>query len=108
MQYKSLFEWLLYIEKNSIHIDHPNLDHLKIIAKRLNIYPILNPVITVTGTNGKGSCVTLLTQILQNAGYKIGKYTSPHLLNYHERIICNDKPVTDDELCEAFTLIEKK
>lgn len=104
---KNINEWLYYIENNFTHINHLNLDHLKIIAKRLNIYPILNPVITVTGTNGKGSCVTLLTQILQNAGYKIGKYTSPHLLNYHERIICNDKPVTDSELCEAFTLIEK-
>lgn len=107
MQNKILSEWLYYIEKNSIHINHPNLDHLKIIAKRLNIFPVCNPVITVTGTNGKGSCVTLLTQILQNSGYKIGKYTSPHLLDYLERIICNNQTITDTELCDAFARIEK-
>ncbi len=107
MQNKTLIEWLSEIEKHSNHIHRPHLEHLKIIANRLDIWPISTPVITVTGTNGKGSCVALLNDILQNAGYKIGKYTSPHLLRYHERIICNNQTVTDQQLCEAFSLIEK-
>ena len=64
-------------------------------------------VISVAGTNGKGSSITLLDQILRNAGYKIGRYTSPHLLRYNERICINGQEVTDTELCESFDRIDR-
>ncbi len=108
MQIKTLSEWLCYFESLSPQPQRINLNHLKLIAERLNIYPTSQPVITVTGTNGKGSCVALLSAILRHAGYKIGTYTSPHLLSYHERIVCDNHHVTDQQLCLAFELIEQQ
>ena len=63
-------------------------------------------VITVAGTNGKGSTVAMLEGILLAAGYKVGAYTSPHLITYNERVRLNGCPVSDDALCEAFERIE--
>jgi len=62
-------------------------------------------VITVAGTNGKGSCVTSTAALLQATGVSVGVYTSPHLLYYNERIRINDDVATDDEICRAFTVI---
>jgi dihydrofolate synthase/folylpolyglutamate synthase len=63
-------------------------------------------VITVSGTNGKGSTVAMLETILRGAGYRVGAYTSPHLMRYNERIRIDGRAVTDDELCAAFERIE--
>jgi dihydrofolate synthase/folylpolyglutamate synthase len=63
-------------------------------------------VITISGTNGKGSTVAMLETILRGAGYRVGAYTSPHLIRYNERIRIDGRPVTDDELCAAFERIE--
>jgi len=62
--------------------------------------------ITISGTNGKGSATAMGEAILRRAGYKVGAYTSPHLIAYNERIRINGQPVTDDELCAAFERIE--
>jgi len=64
-------------------------------------------VITVAGTNGKGSSVAMLEAILQAAGYRTGCYTSPHLVSYNERIRLEGKPVPDNVICEAFDRIDK-
>ncbi|NDH09580.1 MAG: bifunctional tetrahydrofolate synthase/dihydrofolate synthase [Gammaproteobacteria bacterium] len=64
------------------------------------------PVVTVTGTNGKGSTVTALKSIYQAAGFMAGVYTSPHLLSYHERISVNDKMISEDELIEAIRAVD--
>jgi dihydrofolate synthase/folylpolyglutamate synthase len=61
----------------------------------------------VGGTNGKGSSVALLTTILRAAGYRVGTYTSPHLLRYNERVRLNGVPASDDRLCEAFEAVER-
>lgn len=63
-------------------------------------------VITVGGTNGKGSTVTMCDAILRAAGFSVGSYTSPHLVHYNERIRINGRLVTDDELCRAFERVE--
>jgi dihydrofolate synthase / folylpolyglutamate synthase len=63
-------------------------------------------VITVSGTNGKGSTVGMLEAILAAAGYRVGAYTSPHLIRYNERIRLAGRPATDVELCAAFARIE--
>ena len=76
------------------------------------VYDALNPAhikpltITVAGTNGKGSCVAYLEAIYKTQGYRVGAYTSPHILKYNERIKINGKPVDDETICEAFTRLE--
>jgi dihydrofolate synthase/folylpolyglutamate synthase len=65
------------------------------------------PVITVGGTNGKGSTCALLERILLAAGYRVGLYTSPHLLRYNERVRVNGVPVADADLCAAFARVEQ-
>ena len=64
------------------------------------------PVIIVGGTNGKGSTCAYLENIIDRAGYKVGCYTSPHLLAYNERVRLNGKPVSDEALCAAFARVE--
>ena len=64
------------------------------------------PIITVAGTNGKGSTVAYLASILNAAGYRVGSYTSPHLFRFNERIRLNQKEVEDDALCAAFAEVE--
>ena len=67
-----------------------------------------NPVtLTVGGTNGKGSSVALLDSILRAEGYRVGAYTSPHLLRYNERIKVNGEPADDAAICAAFERIER-
>lgn len=64
------------------------------------------PVITVGGTNGKGSTCAMLEAILRAGGYRVGLYTSPHLLDYNERIRVEGASVDDRRLCEAFERVE--
>ncbi len=64
------------------------------------------PVITVAGTNGKGSTCAYLENIIDRAGYRVACYTSPHILDYNERVRLNGQPVSDDALCAAFARVE--
>lgn len=76
------------------------------------VYDALNPrhhkplTITVAGTNGKGSCVAYLEAIYKAQGYRVGSYTSPHIIKYNERIKIAGEPVSDELICEAFARIE--
>ncbi len=104
----SLSSWLTYLEKkpkNSLE-KCEQFRQFKKLTRLLNLTVWNNPVITVTGTNGKGSCVALLSTILKAAGYRVGSYTSPHLLHYNERIQINNHPVSDEALCRTFAYIE--
>ncbi len=83
-----------------------DLNHLKNIAKELNLIPVNKPTMVIGGTNGKGSCVAIASHILQAAGYNVGAFTSPHLFHYNERIQCNGVPVTDAEINEAFACLK--
>ena len=65
------------------------------------------PVITVGGTNGKGSTCAMLESILRAAGYRTGLYTSPHLVRYNERVRIAGLEVEDSPLCEAFAAVEQ-
>lgn len=100
-------DWLNYLETC-----HPNaidlgLARIEIVAARLEVLHFDCPIITVAGTNGKGSCVALIQAILAAAGYRVGTYSSPHLLVYNERIQIAGEPVSDSVLCEAFNCIAK-
>src|SRR5262245_52857719 len=103
---RSLADWLAWQEKL-----HPNaidlgLERLKCTLARLNWRRPACPVITVAGTNGKGSCVALTARILKEAGYRVGTFTSPHLLRYNERIAVDGVEVADEVLVDAFERID--
>ena len=107
MRFETLDGWLNWQESL-----HPNeidlgLDRVSQVLARLDL---LNPnftVITVAGTNGKGSSVAMLQSILLAAGYRVGTYTSPHLLRYNERIQISGVPVNDEVLCESFERVDQ-
>jgi len=101
----NLTDWLGYIE--SIHpstIDL-TLERIKIVIERLNL-DISFPILTVGGTNGKGSTCSILESIYKEAGYKVACYTSPHFLIFNERIKIQTLAVSDEVICEAFSRIE--
>lgn len=103
---KTLDQWLAYIE--SVHprkIDL-SLERVKAVALRLKLIPFSPFVITVAGTNGKGTTSTLLAKTLSDAGYRVGSSISPHLHRFNERIRINNIPVFDEEIVEAFEKIE--
>ena len=85
-----------------------NLSRIKEVANRLNVNKTKLKVFTVAGTNGKGSTVAILESILVENNYKVGSYTSPHLLEFNERIKINKKHAKTEEICNAFELIEEK
>jgi dihydrofolate synthase/folylpolyglutamate synthase len=82
------------------------LDRLRQVLDRLGWRRPPVPVITVAGTNGKGSVTAYCTAILRCAGYRVGTFTSPHLRDYRERIRVHDRLVTREELVQAFERIE--
>ena len=84
-----------------------NLSRVIEVAKKLKIDQPIPKVITVAGTNGKGSTVSILESILYESDYKVGSYTSPHLLNFNERIKIDKVPVKTDSICDAFESIEE-
>jgi len=106
MPARSLAEWLEYIER--IHPKSIELG-LERVAKVREALGGSSPaaVFTVAGTNGKGSTCAMLEAILLAAGYKVGLYTSPHLLRYNERVRLDGVPVADARLCEAFEAVER-
>lgn len=105
MRFKTLAEWLAWQESC-----HPKSIDLG-LARVREVYGRLGPMrtpltITVGGTNGKGSCIAFLNAILRAQGYRVGAYTSPHILRYNERIQVNGKPVSDESLCGAFSRVD--
>jgi len=76
------------------------------VFKRLALLPLPFAVFTVAGTNGKGSTVAMLDAILRAGGYRVGTYTSPHIVRYNERVRLHDRDATNTELCEAFARVE--
>lgn len=105
MQLDSLSAWLEWLEQNHPQEIDLGLERVACVAARM---ALLNPsakVITVAGTNGKGSCVTATAALLSSAGYSVGVYTSPHLIHYNERIAVDGKSVADEEICSAFAAI---
>jgi len=108
VKFKTLTEWLTWQESlNPKEIDL-GLDRVSQVLKNLNFSAdFFCPVITVAGTNGKGSTVAFIESILKQSDLAVGSYTSPHLFNYNERIKINQQPVSDEVLCEAFDVIDQ-
>ncbi len=110
---QNLDQWLARIEAM-----HPRgiagielgLDRVRAVSEQLGQQAVLTaaatPIFTVAGTNGKGSVVAYLANVLDRAGYKVGAYTSPHLIRFNERIRLNGEPVPDEALIAAFEQVE--
>jgi dihydrofolate synthase/folylpolyglutamate synthase len=102
---KNLAQWLSYIESLHPKSIAMGLDRVKLIINKMQLYPNFK-IVTVAGTNGKGSTCAMLEQIYKNAGYRVGCYSSPHLLRYNERVRVNGEEVSDADLCTAFTAVD--
>ncbi|MCP5346064.1 MAG: bifunctional tetrahydrofolate synthase/dihydrofolate synthase [Gammaproteobacteria bacterium] len=103
----NLSDWLGYIETLHVREIELGLERVREFAERLQLYPVSARVITVAGTNGKGSCVATLEALLLAQGFRVGAYTSPHLQRYNERIRTEGRDVSDAALCEAFARVEQ-
>lgn len=83
------------------------LERTNEVARRLGLLRPNAKVVTVAGTNGKGSCVAALSAILAQSHYRFGAFTSPHILHYNERIAVDGESVSDEKICAAFTAIDQ-
>lgn len=103
---RTLAEWLAYQEHVNPHSIELGLDRVREVWRRMGAVAPARRVITVGGTNGKGSTVALLEAMLRAAGRRVGSYTSPHLLRYNERVRIEGREAGDDTLIAAFERIE--
>ncbi|HCV92817.1 MAG TPA: bifunctional folylpolyglutamate synthase/dihydrofolate synthase [Gammaproteobacteria bacterium] len=103
---KTLDEWLDWQE--SLHTQEIDLGLERVQKVYRKLFPNGVPfqVITVAGTNGKGSTITFIDSIYQQSDFKIGAFTSPHLIKYNERFSVNGKMASDERICQAFDTIE--
>ena len=106
-RFQTLAGWLNWQEGLHPKKIDLGLERVADVASRLGTLQLEQTVITVAGTNGKGSSVAFLESILSAAGYRVGTYTSPHLFRYNERIRINSHEVDDAALCEAFAAVDE-
>ena len=104
-RFASLDAWLAWQERLHPSTIDLGLERVARVRAALGLKPFGCPVVTVGGTNGKGSCVALLESILGAQGVRVGTFTSPHLNRYNERIHVAGREVTDRELMDAFERI---
>ncbi len=102
----TLTEWLDHCERLHPKAIDMGLERVRIVAERMQIR-FDCPVITVAGTNGKGSTCAMLEAILSQAGYRTGVYSSPHLVHFEERLRLGQESVAATELVAAFARVER-
>ncbi|NOR69688.1 MAG: bifunctional folylpolyglutamate synthase/dihydrofolate synthase, partial [Methylomarinum sp.] len=105
-RFESLSDWLDWQEGFHPRSIDLGLERASNVFKVLNPEGIKPPTIVVAGTNGKGSCIAFLEAIYRAQGYRVGAYTSPHIIKYNERIRIDGQPVADDIICQAFERID--
>jgi len=105
-RFNTLADWLAWQESLHPHKIDLGLERVAAVAERLQLLHPAFTVVTVAGTNGKGSSVAMLEAVLRAAGYQTGTYTSPHLLRYNERIRINGLEIDDASLCSAFDAVD--
>lgn len=105
-RFATLEEWLRYLEQLNVREINLGLERMHAIAERMGLAQPAYPTISVAGTNGKGSSVALLEAIYRQAGYRVGSYTSPHLVRYTERIRVGGVEVAESDLCDMFAAID--
>ncbi len=108
MRFNNLNDWLNWQENLNPAEIELGLDRIKRVLTQAKLKARFNcPLITVAGTNGKGSVVAILESIAMSAGLKVCSYTSPHIFHYNERIKCNSQSIKDADLCAAFDRIDQ-
>ena len=105
---KTLDDWLSWQEELMEETIVLGLERVQIVYERLFPNGVPFAAITVAGTNGKGSTIAFIDSIYRESKYKVGRSTSPHLINYNERFAIDGVDVSDASIIEAFELIEAK
>ena len=103
---QTLDQWLAHCEQLHPKNIDMGLERVQAVAQRMGL-AFGCPVITVAGTNGKGSTCAMLESILRQAGYRTGLYSSPHLVHFEERLRLNGEPVQAEALVAAFARVEQ-
>jgi len=106
-RYSKLNDWLRWQETLHPSAIDLGLERVARVADRLDCRRPARLVITVGGTNGKGSSLAMLENILLKAGYRVGCYTSPHLFSYNERLRLQGEAVSDQVFCDAFDRVDQ-
>lgn len=106
-RFSTLTDWLAWQETLHPRKIDLGLERVARVAGRMQLLTPGHGVISVAGTNGKGSSVAMLESILSSAGYRVACYTSPHLLRYNERIRIAGEAVDDAALCAAFESVDQ-
>lgn len=106
MTFPSLDAWLQALEQRHPSAIDLGLERVGVVADRLAARHFAAPVITVAGTNGKGSTVATLVAIAVAASWRVASYTSPHLIRFNERICLDGQPIADAELVAALDAVE--
>jgi dihydrofolate synthase / folylpolyglutamate synthase len=103
---RPLAQWLEFIGRQHPDAIALGLERVRTVLDRMALH-LDCPVITVAGTNGKGSVCAMLESILLASGRRVGLYSSPHLLRYNERVRAGGLEVDDDRLARAFEAVER-
>lgn len=107
MRFTRLADWLAWQEELHFTSIELGLERCLTVAGRMGLLQPGYHVISVAGTNGKGSSAHMLRSILSHAGYAVGSYISPHLVRYNERICLNGMEATDEMICAAFDRVDR-
>lgn len=104
MNYREVMEYMELIQSYGIV---PGLDSIKELCRRLGNPQDSLKFVHIAGTNGKGSTLAYISTVLKSAGYKVGRYISPTIFEYRERIQVNGRPITKAALCEGVDMVRK-
>jgi dihydrofolate synthase/folylpolyglutamate synthase len=107
VRFATLEGWLAWQERLHPRPIDLGLDRVTEVVSRLGGVAPARRIVTVAGTNGKGSTVAMLASVLSAAGHRVGSYTSPHLVRYNERVRVDGAAVSDRALCEAFEVVDQ-
>lgn len=105
---RTLLEWVEYIQTLHHRQIDLSLDRVASVFQRFAPDVLPFKVVAIAGTNGKGSTAEILASIYRAGGYRVGKYTSPHLVTFNERINVNGRMVSDADLLASFERVESK
>lgn len=107
MRFTRLEDWLRWQETCHPSAIDLGLERVRQVAGRLGLLQPAARVITIAGTNGKGSCAAAVEALLTAGGARCGVYTSPHLIHYRERIKLAGSHASDEDLCRAFARVDE-